>query len=107
MAKSSICSRCHTIQPYNEIRIPIKYGFNDKQHVLIDGIEHVCSVCGWHVNDIETTQINKKLAEEALQAGRLYKESQSDTVYASDAVKETDEAEEITENTETGEKLIA
>lgn len=68
----SLCSRCHTVQPYNEIKVPIKYGFNDKDHVLIDGIERVCAVCGYHVDDIEVSRINHDIAKEALESGKGY-----------------------------------
>ena len=68
----SLCSRCHTVQPYNEIKVPIKYGFNDKDHVLIDGIERVCVVCGYHVDDIEVSRINHDIAKEALENGKGY-----------------------------------
>ena len=83
MSKSSLCSKCCKVQPYNEITVPIKYGFNDKKHVLIQGVERICTVCGWHVDDIETTQINRQLALDALEAGNLYiEEKKRDTVYA-------------------------
>ena len=65
--KKCPCNKCHKMQTYNEITIPIQYGFNCKKSVLIDGIERVCSVCGWHVDDIETWEINKEIAESALQ----------------------------------------
>lgn len=65
--KQCVCSRCHAMQSYKEITVPIKYGFNCKKSVLIDGIERVCSVCGWHVDDIETCKINRELAEKCLE----------------------------------------
>ena len=61
-----LCSNCHKMQTYKEIQIPIKYSFNMKTDLLIDGIERVCSVCGWHVDDIETTRINREIAENKL-----------------------------------------
>ena len=60
--KQCVCNKCHSMQTYYEINVPIQYGFNSKQSVLIEGIERVCSVCGWHVDDIETTRINHDIA---------------------------------------------
>ncbi len=94
-----LCSRCGQLQTYKEITIPIKYGFNDKQHVLIDGIERVCTVCGWHVEDIETTEINRQIALEALKSGHIYKEEKGDTVNASGEAKSESDGETVTDYT--------
>ena len=64
--RQCVCSRCHAMRPYIEQIVPINYGINCKTKVLIDGIERVCSVCGWHVDDIETCKINKEIAEKAM-----------------------------------------
>ena len=69
--KQCLCSRCHKMQPYKEITVPIKYGFNCKISVLIDGIERICSVCGWHVDDIKTTEINQINAEKKIADGDI------------------------------------
>lgn len=65
--KQSICNKCHKSQPYKEITIPIQYGFNGKQSVLIDGVERICTVCGWHVDDVEVSRINSEMAKKKLQ----------------------------------------
>lgn len=64
-----LCSKCCTVQPCEDVKVQINYGFNDKKHVLIEGIERVCKVCGWHVDDIEVSKINHDLAVKALEAG--------------------------------------
>lgn len=64
--KKCVCNKCHKEQPYIETTVQIQYGFNCKQSVLIDGIERVCSVCGWHVDDIMTTEINSETAKNNL-----------------------------------------
>ena len=61
-----VCNKCHKTQTYLEVKIPIQYGFNTKKSVQIEGIERVCSVCGWHVDDIETTRINSEIAKSML-----------------------------------------
>lgn len=61
-----------TVQPYNEVEKPIKYGFNDKKYIIINGIERVCSVCGWHVDDMATTEINRQRAIEAQNGDKRY-----------------------------------
>ena len=63
----TLCSKCCKEQPYEEKTVKINYGFNDKEHVLIDGIERICTVCGWHVDDIETSALNRDIALKALQ----------------------------------------
>ncbi len=64
-----LCSRCHQLQPCEDKTIQINYGFNDKEHVLIDGIERVCKVCGWHVDDTEVSVLNHDIAIKALNSG--------------------------------------
>ena len=61
--KKCLCSNCHKIQTYKEITVPIKYSLNMKTNVMIDGIEHVCTVCGWYVNNTETDRLNREIAE--------------------------------------------
>ena len=62
-AHTCVCNKCHKEQPYIEQTVPIQYGFNCKKTILIEGIERVCAVCGWHVDDIEVSRINKEIAE--------------------------------------------
>lgn len=64
--KQCVCNKCHKTQSYKEVPIQIQYGLNCKQSVLIDGIERICAVCGWHVDDIATTEINSEIAKEKL-----------------------------------------
>ena len=66
-AHKCVCNKCHKEQSYVEVTVPIQYGFNCKQKVLIDGIERRCAVCGWHVDDIATWEINRQIAEKMLQ----------------------------------------
>ena len=65
--RTCVCNKCHKEQTYIEQTIPIQYGLNCKQSVLINGIERVCSVCGWHVDDVEVSKINQKIARDILQ----------------------------------------
>ena len=65
-AHKCVCNKCHKEQTYVEVSVPIQFGFNCKQKVLIEGIERRCSVCGWHVDDIEVSRINTEIAEQEL-----------------------------------------
>ena len=65
--KRCVCNKCHKTVTYKEITIPIQYGFNCKQSVQIEGIERVCSECGWHVDDVEVSLLNHNIAMEVLQ----------------------------------------
>ena len=60
--KKCVCNKCHKEVSYIEVSVPISYGLNCKKKVEIEGIERQCSICGWHVDDIEVDNINREIA---------------------------------------------
>ena len=72
----TLCSWCHKTQPYREVTVQINYGFNDKEHILIDGVERLCEVCGKPVDHPETTQINHDIVVAELERSKNVKTDQ-------------------------------